>query len=157
MKGRWYPRKGAQRPKTRVPGAPNPSGNQESQRPTRSVVLTGHLRPFVLEVNAPPMCSTWGSVLLVGLLRHGRTGPGPGATRRAALLGMGGLAMRELPGNPRASSPIAGELGELATLLARGYLRLLARKAAPRADNLPPRPPDSGLDSSAERSVHGAG
>ncbi len=46
-------------------------------------------------------------------------------------------------------------VAELATLLARGYLRLLARKAPSGAGNSAREGPDSGLDFSDETSVHG--
>ena len=48
----------------------------------------------------------------------------------------------------------AEALAELATLLARGYLRLLARKAPPSTENPAEEVPAAGLDCSAETSVH---
>ncbi len=48
----------------------------------------------------------------------------------------------------------AGALEELATLLARGYIRSLARKTAPVAGNGAPEP-EIGLDDAGEKSVHG--
>ena len=47
-----------------------------------------------------------------------------------------------------------GAVKELATLLARGYIRSLARKTAPMAGN---RAPESeiGLDDVGDKSVHG--
>ena len=47
-------------------------------------------------------------------------------------------------------------LEELAVLLARGYLRSLARKAAPVAGKDAPEA-EIGLDDSGEESVHGTG
>ncbi len=47
----------------------------------------------------------------------------------------------------------AGDLEELATLLARGYIRSLARKAPPVAGNGPPEP-EIGLDDVGQKSVH---
>ena len=50
--------------------------------------------------------------------------------------------------------PPPDPLGELATLLARAYIRSLARKAAPVAGNgLPDL--EIGLDDVGEKSVHG--
>ena len=46
------------------------------------------------------------------------------------------------------------DLQEIAVILARGYIRSLARKAAPVADNGAPEP-EIGLDDVAEKSVHG--
>ena len=50
----------------------------------------------------------------------------------------------------------AGALAELAILLARGYIRSLARKAAPVAGNGPPEP-KIGLDDPTHMSVHVGG
>ena len=47
---------------------------------------------------------------------------------------------------------------EIAAVLAKGYLRLLARKAAPVAGREPQQPGDfgrNGLDVGADKSVHG--
>ena len=51
---------------------------------------------------------------------------------------------------PEAEDPIA----EIGTVLARGYIRSLARKAAPVAGN-GPLEPEIGLDDVGEKSVHG--
>ncbi len=60
------------------------------------------------------------------------------------------------PGPEIALDPVA----EIAAILAKGYLRLLARKAAPMAPNGPQElseiAPD-GLDVVGEESVHGDG
>ncbi len=48
----------------------------------------------------------------------------------------------------------AGDLEELATLLARGYIRSLARNAVPVADNGRSEP-EIGLDDVGDKSVHG--
>jgi hypothetical protein len=51
-------------------------------------------------------------------------------------------------------------VAEIAALLAKGYLRLLARKVAPAAANKPQAPSETaptGLDDVGERSVHGDG
>ncbi len=56
----------------------------------------------------------------------------------------------------RALDPLA----EVAAILAKGYLRLLARKAAPVAANGPEGTDDSrrnGLDDVGHKSVHGDG
>ena len=45
-------------------------------------------------------------------------------------------------------------LEELAVLLARGYVRSLARKAAPVAEKGPAEP-EAGLDDVGDKSVHG--
>ena len=58
------------------------------------------------------------------------------------------------PSRPSGLEPAAEPLVELATLLARGYIRSLARKAAPVAENGPPEP-EIGLDDSGDKSVHG--
>ena len=58
------------------------------------------------------------------------------------------------PSRPSGLEPAAEPLAELATLLARGYIRSLARKAAPVAENGPPEP-EIGLDDDGEKSVHG--
>ena len=50
--------------------------------------------------------------------------------------------------SPRPTGPLA----DLATLLARGYLRLLARKAPSGAGNPAPGASGAGLDSSGQRS-----
>ncbi len=49
---------------------------------------------------------------------------------------------------------------EIASILANGYLRLLARKAAPTASNGPQEPSEiasQGLDDVGKESVHGDG
>ena len=58
------------------------------------------------------------------------------------------------PSRPDALEPAAEPLMELATLLARGYIRSLARKAVPVAGKGPPEP-EIGLDDVGEKSVHG--
>ncbi len=58
------------------------------------------------------------------------------------------------PSRPDALEPAAEPLMELATLLARGYIRSLARKAVPVAGNGRPRS-EIGLDDVGEKSVHG--
>ncbi len=58
------------------------------------------------------------------------------------------------PSRPSGLEPAAEPLVELATLLARGYIRSLARKAVPVAGNGPPVP-GIGLDDVGEKSVHG--
>ena len=58
------------------------------------------------------------------------------------------------PSRPSGLEPAADPLMELATLLARGYIRSLARKAAPVAENGAPES-ELGLDDAAEKSVHG--
>ncbi len=45
-------------------------------------------------------------------------------------------------------------IAEIAAVLARGYLRSLARKAVPVAAKEPPEP-ETGLDDVGEKSVHG--
>ena len=53
-----------------------------------------------------------------------------------------------------------GQVAEIGTLLARGYLRLLARKAVPGANNGAQDATDSGqtrLDDVGKESVHGDG
>ncbi len=61
------------------------------------------------------------------------------------------------PAGPTAHEILAAEaldpVAELAAILAKGYLRLLARKAAPVAD----KAAVEGLDDVADKSVHGAG
>ncbi len=57
------------------------------------------------------------------------------------------------PSRPTGLEPAAEPLVELATLLARGYIRSLARKAAPVAGNGAPEP-EIGLDDVGEKSVH---
>lgn len=49
-----------------------------------------------------------------------------------------------------------GDATELGVILARGYLRLLARKVPSDADNRPEESSNSRLDSAPEQSVHGA-
>ncbi len=45
-------------------------------------------------------------------------------------------------------------IGEIAAVLARGYIRSLARKAAPVAEKGSAKP-ETGLDDVGEKSVHG--
>ncbi len=49
---------------------------------------------------------------------------------------------------------LSRDLDEVAILLARGYLRSLARKAVPVAEKGPAEP-EIGLDDVGEKSVHG--
>ncbi len=57
--------------------------------------------------------------------------------------------IRDLPPTPP-ENPIA----EIAGVLARGYIRSLARKAVPVAEK-GPADPETGLDYAGEKSVHG--
>jgi len=58
------------------------------------------------------------------------------------------------PSRPSGLEPAAGPLMELATLLARGYIRSLARKVLPVAGN-GALEPELGLEDVGEMSVHG--
>ena len=61
---------------------------------------------------------------------------------------------RPSPLAPAVPEAPASPLAELATLLARGYIRSLARKVAPVAEYGPPDPAID-LDDSGDKSVHG--
>ena len=55
---------------------------------------------------------------------------------------------------------VAGPVAEIATILAKAYLRLLARKVAPVAEKEPKEGSEidpNGLDDVSHKSVHGAG
>ena len=56
--------------------------------------------------------------------------------------------------SPESRSFARNPVEDLATLLARGYVRSLARKAVPMAEKGPAKP-ETGLDDAGEKSVHG--
>ena len=68
------------------------------------------------------------------------------------------VSPREPVGYEILASAPEDPVAEVAAILAKGYLRLLARKAAPTAHNGPQEPPESApqdLDDVGKESVHG--